>query len=97
MSIRAVTQRLKNVSAFGRRSMAATTPSSAKTMASAFEGRSAGTVDPSHSTKPKPNEASSRMLASSRLKLSSRRTAFPFAGAFMLAAPNSMSFQSTEI
>ena len=83
MSIRAVTQRLRNVSAFGRRSIAATTPSSAKAMASASGGRSAGTVEPSHSTKPKSSDRSSRTWASSRLKLSSRRAALPFAGAVM--------------
>ena len=47
------TQRLRNVSMLGRRSIAATAPSSAMTKASASELRSAGTVEPSHNTKPR--------------------------------------------
>src|SRR4029079_14675716 len=43
------------------------------------EPRSAGTVDPSHSTKPKSSERSSRAWARSRLKPASRRAAFPLA------------------
>jgi len=45
MSMRPVTHRLSSVSALGRRSIAATTPSSAMTSAGAPEPRSAGTVD----------------------------------------------------
>src|ERR1700730_15673511 len=79
-SNRDVTQRLRKVSMLGRRIMAATAPSSAITKASASERRSAGTVEPSHNTKPRSGRIRSLICVSRRLKLSRRRAAFEAPG-----------------
>ena len=61
---------------FGRRIIAATAPSSAITNANASAERSAGTVEPSHSTKPRSGRMRSLMWVRKRLKVSRRRAAF---------------------
>ena len=59
----------------GRRIIAATAPSSAMMNANASAGRSAGTVEPSHSTKPISGKMHSLTWVRKRLKVSRRRAA----------------------
>ncbi len=64
-----------SVSIRGRRTNAAIAPSSAMRMANAPGARSAGTVDPSHSTKPTSSPIRSRACASTCLKFARRVSA----------------------